>query len=150
MVHHIKWFVFFIKFFLPDIHRPPSFSSAYFLVFPILFCHYHSFLSCIFLQLTLKITVLPLCLFKNRAKTGHFSFQFLPSNHKILWFNMPIFLFSHNTASELPSQRYFRCPNKVPVSPCLQNTPENGTLCASGICHLAAPARKCPPVPQSC
>ena len=47
-------------------------------------------------------------------------------------------------------QRYFRCPNKVPVSPCLQNTPENGTLCASGICHLAAPARKCPPVPQSC
>ncbi len=47
-----------------------------------------------------------------------------------------------------PSQRYFRCPNKVPVSPCLQNTPENGTLCASGICHLAAPAHKCPPVPQ--
>ena len=28
------------------------------------------------------------------------------------------------------SQRYFRCPNKVPVFPCLQNTPENGTLCA--------------------
>ena len=49
-----------------------------------------------------------------------------------------------------PSQRYFRCPNKVPVFPCLQNTPENGTLCASGICHLAAPARKCPPVLQSC
>ena len=49
-----------------------------------------------------------------------------------------------------PSQRYFHCPNKVPVSLCLQNTPENGTLCASGICHLAAPARKCPPVPQSC
>ena len=47
------------------------------------------------------------------------------------------------------SQRYFRCPNKVPVFPCLQNTPENGTLCASGICHLAAPARKCPPVLQS-
>ena len=57
------------------------------------------------------------------------------------------FIFS---TSILPSQRYFRCPNKVPVSPCLQNTPENGTLCASGICHLAAPARKCPPVPQSC
>ena len=49
-----------------------------------------------------------------------------------------------------PSQRYFRCPNKVPVSPCLRNTPENGTLCASGICHLAAPAHKYPPVPQSC
>ena len=49
-----------------------------------------------------------------------------------------------------PSQRYFRCPNKVPVFPCLQNTPENGTLCASGICHPAAPAHKYPPVLQSC
>lgn len=51
--------------------------------------------------------------------------------------------------ADTPFQRYFRCPNKVPVFPCLQNTPENGTLCASGICHLAAPARKCPPVLQS-
>ena len=47
-------------------------------------------------------------------------------------------------------QRYFRCPNKVLVFPCLQNTPENGTLCASGICHPAAPAHKYPPVLQSC
>ena len=50
----------------------------------------------------------------------------------------------------IPSQRYFRCPNKVPVSPGLRNTPENGTLCASEICHLTAPAHKYPPVLQNC
>ena len=112
------------------------------------------FLSLNFVPKYLKISFLPLCIYKNveknRAKTGHFLLQFLPSNHNILWSNMPIFLIFHNTASELPTQRYFRCPNKVPVFPCLQNTPENGTLCASGICHLAAPAYKYPPVLQNC
>ena len=71
----------------------------------------------------------------------------LPKSPEIRRFLALDFIF---LTSILQSQRYFRCPNKVPVSPCLQNTPENGTLCASGICHLAAPARKCPPVPQSC
>ena len=66
------------------------------------------FLSLNFVPKYLKISFLPLCIYKNgeknRAKTGHFLLQFLPSNHNILWFNMPIFLISHNTASELPTQ----------------------------------------------
>ena len=66
------------------------------------------FLSLNFVPKYLKISFLPLCIYKNgeknRAKTGHFSLQFLPSNHNILWFNMPIFLIFHNTASELPTQ----------------------------------------------
>ena len=56
----------------------------------------------------------------------------------------------HHIQPTIRFQRYFRCPNKVPVFPCLRNTPGSGTLCASGICHLAAPAHKCPPVLQSC
>ena len=66
------------------------------------------FLSLNFVPKYLKISFLPLCIYKNveknRAKTGHFLLQFLPSNHNILWSNMPIFLIFHNTASELPSQ----------------------------------------------
>ena len=66
------------------------------------------FLSLNFVPKYLKISFLPLCIYKNveknRAKTGHFSLQFLPSNHNILWSNMPIFLIFHNTASELPTQ----------------------------------------------
>ena len=65
------------------------------------------FLSLNFLTKYLKISYLPLCIYKNveknRAKTGHFLLQFLPSNHNILWSNMPIFLIFHNTASELPT-----------------------------------------------
>ena len=65
------------------------------------------FLSLNFVPKYLKISFLPLCIYKNveknRAKTGHFLLQFLPSNHNILWSNMPIFLIFHNTASELPS-----------------------------------------------
>lgn len=66
------------------------------------------FLSLNFVPKYLKISFLPLCIYKNveknRAKTGHFLLQFLPSNHNILWSNMPIFLIFHNTASELPTQ----------------------------------------------
>lgn len=66
------------------------------------------FLSLNFVPKYLKISFLPLCIYKNveknRAKTGHFLLQFLPSNHNILWYNMPIFLIFHNTASELPTQ----------------------------------------------
>lgn len=65
------------------------------------------FLSLNFVPKYLKISFLPLCIYKNveknRAKTGHFLLQFLPSNHNILWSNMPIFLIFHNTASELPT-----------------------------------------------
>ena len=65
------------------------------------------FLSLNFVPKDLKISFLPLCIYKNveknRAKTGHFLLQFLPSNHNILWSNMPIFLIFHNTASELPT-----------------------------------------------
>ena len=65
------------------------------------------FLSLNFVPKYLKISFFPLCIYKNveknRAKTGHFLLQFLPSNHNILWSNMPIFLIFHNTASELPS-----------------------------------------------
>lgn len=65
------------------------------------------FLSLNFVPKYLKISFLPLCIYKNveknRAKTGHFLLQFLPSNHNILWYNMPIFLIFHNTASELPT-----------------------------------------------
>ena len=46
-----------------------------------------------------------LCIYKNgqknRAKTGQFSLQFLPSNHNILWSNPSISSHFHNTASEL-------------------------------------------------
>lgn len=67
------------------------------------------FLSLNFVPKYLKISFLPLCIYKNveknRAKTGHFLLQFLPSNHNILWYNMPIFLIFHNTASELPTPR---------------------------------------------
>ena len=66
------------------------------------------FLSLNFVPKYLKISFLPLCIYKNveknRAKTGHFLLQFLPSNHNILWSNVPIFLIFHNTASELPTQ----------------------------------------------
>ena len=66
------------------------------------------FLSLNFVPKYLKISFLPLCIYKNveknRTKTGHFLLQFLPSNHNILWSNMPIFLIFHNTASELPTQ----------------------------------------------
>ena len=65
------------------------------------------FLSLNFVPKYLKISFLPLCIYKNveknRAKTGHFLLQFLPSNHNILWSSMPIFLIFHNTASELPT-----------------------------------------------
>ena len=65
------------------------------------------FLSLNFVPKYLNISFLPLCIYKNveknRAKTGHFLLQFLPSNHNILWSNMPIFLIFHNTASELPT-----------------------------------------------
>ena len=75
------------------------------------------FLSLNFVPKYLKISFLPLCIYKNveknRAKTGHFLLQFLPSNHNILWSNMPIFLIFHNTASELPTPHamsvQFRC-----------------------------------------
>ena len=53
------------------------------------------FLSLNFVPKYLKISFLPLCIYKNveknRAKTGHFLLQFLPSSHNILWSNMPIF-----------------------------------------------------------
>ena len=66
------------------------------------------FLSLNFVPKYLKISFLPLCIYKNveknRAKTGHFLLQFLPSNHNILWSNMPIFFIFYNTASELPTQ----------------------------------------------
>ncbi len=46
-----------------------------------------------------------LCIYKNgqknRAKTGRFSLQFLPSNHYILWFRPPNSSLFHNTASLL-------------------------------------------------
>ena len=62
------------------------------------------FLSLNFVPKYLKISFLPLCIYKNveknRAKTGHFLLQFLPSNHNILWSNMPIFLIFYNTASQ--------------------------------------------------
>lgn len=73
------------------------------------------FLSLNFVPKYLKISFLPLCIYKNveknRAKTGHFLLQFLPSNHNILWSNMPIFLIFHNTASELPTQhgKFVKC-----------------------------------------
>ena len=56
-----------------------------------------------------KISFLPLCIYKNgqknRAKTGRFSLQFLPSNHNILWLNPSISSLFHNTASESLTQR---------------------------------------------
>ena len=71
------------------------------------------FLSLNFVPKYLKISFLPLCIYKNveknRAKTGHFLLQFLPSNHNILWSNMPIFLVFHNTASELPTPHAQSC-----------------------------------------
>ena len=54
---------------------------------------------------------------KNRAKTGHFSVQFLPSNHNILWFipsNSSLF---HNTASLLLPQRAPSLGTYPPLSP---------------------------------
>ena len=82
------------------------------------------FLSLNFVPKYLKISFLPLCIYKNveknRAKTGHFLLQFLPSNHNILWSNMPIFLIFHNTASELPTQHVpsnKTYPRSSPVSP---------------------------------
>ena len=77
------------------------------------------FLSLNFVPKYLKISFLPLCIYKNveknRAKTGHFLLQFLPSNHNILWSNMPIFLIFHNTASELPTP-HARCSGTYPRS----------------------------------
>ena len=75
------------------------------------------FLSLNFVPKYLKISFLPLCIYKNveknRAKTGHFLLQFLPSNHNILWSNPTISSLFHNTASEPPTQHvsigYFRC-----------------------------------------
>ena len=82
------------------------------------------FLSLNFVPKYLKISFLPLCIYKNveknRAKTGHFLLQFLPSNHNILWSNMPIFLIFHNTASELPiphSPSKETYPHTAPSSP---------------------------------
>lgn len=89
------------------------------------------FLSLNFVPKYLKISFLPLCIYKNveknRAKTGHFLLQFLPSNHNILWSNMPIFLIFHNTASELPSphapsSETYQTPSPSP----------SGILCRTG------------------
>ena len=84
------------------------------------------FLSLNFVPKYLKISFLPLCIYKNveknRAKTGHFLLQFLPSNHNILWYNMPIFLIFHNTASELPTPHappfgtYLPAPHRLPLT----------------------------------
>lgn len=82
------------------------------------------FLSLNFVPKYLKISFLPLCIYKNveknRAKTGHFLLQFSPLNHNILWSNMPIFLIFHNTASELPTQHVpsqGTCPRTALSSP---------------------------------
>lgn len=97
------------------------------------------FLSLNFVPKYLKISFLPLCIYKNveknRAKTGHFLLQFLPSNHNILWSNMPIFLIFHNTASELPSPH-------VPYSETYPRT-------APYPRHTPAPAAPPDPAPDS-
>lgn len=75
---------------------------------------------------------LPLCIYKNgqknRAKTGRFSLQFLPSSHNILWLNPSISYLSHNTASEPLTQRA-PCSGTCPRS---RSSPRNillpGTL----------------------
>ena len=90
------------------------------------------FLSLNFVPKYLKISFLPLCIYKNveknRAKTGHFLLQFLPSNHNILWSNMPIFPIFHNTASELPTQ-HAQSPGTYPRSiPSSPHTPSPAAL----------------------
>ena len=84
------------------------------------------FLSLNFVPKYLKISFLPLCIYKNveknRAKTGHFLLQFLPSNHNILWSNMPIFLIFHNTASELPTQHVSSTEKDQPAGTPLPDT----------------------------
>ena len=84
------------------------------------------FLSLNFVPKYLKISFLPLCIYKNveknRAKTGHFLLQFLPSNHNILWSNMPIFLIFHNTASELPFQHVSSTEKDPPAGTPLPDT----------------------------
>lgn len=84
------------------------------------------FLSLNFVPKYLKISFLPLCIYKNveknRAKTGHFLLQFLPSNHNILWSNMPIFLIFHNTASELPTPHVLSMEKDPPADTPLPDT----------------------------
>ena len=85
------------------------------------------FLSLNFVPKYLKISFLPLCIYKNveknRAKTGHFLLQFLPSNHNILWSNMPIFLIFHNTASEPPSHTCPVCRKHIDTAALLHLIP---------------------------
>ena len=99
----------------------PSFLKAYFIIHPFWLLivitlpkllHHHQqpfnhFLSR-FCSKSLQNLFLPLCIYKNGqknwAKIGHFSAQFLPSNHNILWFRPSISSLSHNTASLLLPQ----------------------------------------------
>ena len=68
-----------------------------------------------------KISFLPLCIYKNgqknRAKTGRFSLQFLPSNHNILWLNPSISSLFHNTASEPLTQHVSYVRTDPPAAP---------------------------------